>query len=300
VTCPEDGEPEFQQFVDPLTGRPLPAPEPQARVEPDPTPAVDDPSTPGGLRRHPALLAVLAGTAVLLLAFFAFVTTPNSYPDRLGPVSQAGSDLPPPTVSPQPSAPMVPSVPGWLPVSSAEDRFSFDVPPDWTVEEPGSMIGFETPDGQLLAMHGVSRFETNFCPTLDVSARAQAGFTTIDTDEVTGDAEAARRTAIQWAEAAYSSPDGTTRPSISLSAVAPVRVLAGTVEAEQVIATIRPAGRNGCSPPSVSIIATALPISADPTVTAFHVHLILADQQVPDAIEPSVSAQIVASIRHTP
>jgi len=162
------------------------------------------------------------------------------------------------------------------------------------------MIGFETPDGQLLAMHGVSRFETNFCPSLDVSARAQAGFTTIDSDEVADGPEAARRTALQWAEAAYSSSDGTTRPSISLSTVKPVRVLAGTAKAEQVTATVRPAGVNGCSPPSVSIIATALPLSADPTVTAYHVHLILADQQVPDAVPPAESDQIVASIRRTP
>lgn len=299
MTYPEDGEPEYGQFVDPLTGAPLPSPEPRARVEEDLAPLPDDPSArPGGLRRHPGLLAVLAGAAVLLLAFLAFVTTPDTYRDQVDAASAASTDLP--TMSTQPSVPVPPTIPGWLPVSSEVDDFSFDVPPDWTVEEPGSMLGFETSDGHLLAMHGVSRFETNFCPTLDVSARAQAGFTTIDSDDVANGTAAARRTATQWAEAAYSSPDGTTRPSISLSAVKPVRVLAGTVEAEQVTATVHPAAVNGCSPPAVSIVATALPLSADPSVTAYHVHLILADEQVPDAVTPAVTAQIVASIRRTP
>jgi hypothetical protein len=300
VTYPEDGEPAFEQFVDPLTGRPLPAPEPPAEPAPDqPSPAAD-PAERSGLRERPVLAALVAGTAVLILAFLAFETTPSDLPDPNDIVSAAGAGDPSTVPPPLPSLPSVsPSIAGWQPVSSIADGLTFDVPPDWTVEAPGAIVGFEAANGRLLAMHGVSQFESNFCPTLDVSARAQAGFTTIDADEATSVADAAAQTVISWSQAAYGSPDGVTPPAVTVSEAKTVRVLAGAVDAEEVTATVRPADPNDCSPPSVSITAVALPLSVDPSASAYHVHLLLADQQVTGAVTPDVAARIVTTIRRT-
>jgi hypothetical protein len=297
VTYPEDGEPVFGQFVDPLTGRPLAAPGLPAEPAPEEPLPAPGPVRRRGLREHPMVAALAAGTAVLVLAFLAFETTPGGSAGRNDAVSSGESPTPPPPLD-LPS--VTPSVPGWQPVSSSADGLAFDVPPDWTVEASGSIIGFETASGQLLALHGVSRFESNFCPTLDVSARAQAGFTTIDSDEATSAADAAARTAMDWSQAAYGSPDGVTPPAVTVSAPKAVRVLAGSVGAEEVTATVQPADPNDCSPPSVSVTAVALPLSVDPTASAYHVHLILADQQVTDAVTPDVAAQIITSIRRTP
>lgn len=249
-----------------------------------------------GLRGHPVTAALIAGTAVLVLAFLAFETTPSGFSDRNDVVSSGDS----PSAPLPPNLPSIaPSVPGWQPVSSIADGLSFDVPPDWTVEAPGAIVGFETSSGRLLAMHGVSRFESNFCPTLDVSARAQAGFTTIDSDEATSVADAAAQTVMDWSQAAYGSPDGLTPPAVTVSTAKSVPVLAGSVGAEEVTATVHPADPNDCSPPTVSITAVALPLSVDPSASAYHVHLLLADQQVTDAVTPDVAARIVTSIRRT-
>jgi hypothetical protein len=59
--------------------------------------------------------------------------------------------------------PTAPTIAGWRPVVSDDHPSAFDVPEDWTVEGPGVIVGFEAPDGELLALHGVGRFRSNFC-----------------------------------------------------------------------------------------------------------------------------------------
>jgi hypothetical protein len=50
-------------------------------------------------------------------------------------------------------------------------------------------------------------------------------------------------------------------------------------------------------PPSVSVTAVALPLSVDPGVGQYHVHIVLADPEVADAVPPDVTAKIIDSIR---
>jgi hypothetical protein len=65
----------------------------------------------------------------------------------------------------------------------------------------------------------------------------------------------------------------------------------------QITATVQPVEPNECSPPSVSVTAVALPFSVDPGVGQYHVHIVLADPEVADAVPPDVTAKIIGSIR---
>jgi hypothetical protein len=288
---PEPDGTEPPRFVDPLTGWPIPD-EPRPRqLETLAAPPAERRKRPRGLRIGLSLAGVL-----ILAVFVGVIAVIGESREFSTSATDVETSRPPPDIS-RSRPPTPPAIAGWKPVVSDDNPFAFDVPPDWTVENPGVIVGFEAPGGELLSLHGVARFKSNFCPYLDVSARAQAGFTAIRADEVSGIRQAAEETLLRWAEAAYSSADFAKQPRVSLTKSQPVRVFAGATEAMEVTATMRPVEPNGCSPPSVSITAVALPLSADADSMRYHVHLTLADQEVGEGLPPEVTAKVISSIR---
>ncbi|WP_181775815.1 hypothetical protein [Amycolatopsis pittospori] len=272
-------------LVDPLTGQPL---EPEAE-QTGPLPVVRDAVPP---RRRFRLMPTLG---VLGLVLVLAVGTTATYQAKTAAPRPSSQDL----VLPDPVMPtrIAPVIAGWQPVLSDDHPLVFDVPPDWTIEEPDVAVGYETPSGDLVTLQGVARFRRDFCPGPELSARAMAGFTTIDEGEVGGIAQAAEETTLRWAEAAYGSIGGGRSPKTEIGVSGPVTVFEGGAIATAVTTTVVPTAEGPCSAPSVSITAIALPLRALPGSGRYHVLLVLADQEIPDAVARDVVLKMGGSIR---
>ncbi|MEV6911521.1 hypothetical protein [Amycolatopsis sp. NPDC051071] len=272
-------------LVDPLTGQPL---EPEAEGPPPP-PVVRDTVRP---RRRFHLLPTLG---VLGLVLVLVVGTTATYQARTAVPRPSAEDL----ALPDPIMPtrVGPVISGWHPVLSDAHPLVFDVPPDWTIEKPDVAVGYETPAGDLVTLHGVARYRRDFCPGPELSARAMAGFTTIDEGEVSGIAQAAEETTVRWAEAVYG-PIGSGRvPKTEIGAAGPVPVFEGGAIATAVTTTVVPTADGPCAAHSVAITAIALPLRALPGSGRYHVLLVLADQEIPGAIARDIVLKMGESIR---
>ncbi|RSM63543.1 hypothetical protein DMH03_16350 [Amycolatopsis sp. WAC 01376] len=269
-------------FVDPLTGQPLEAETEAERTAP--LPVIRDSAPP---RRRFRLRPVLG---VLGLAVVIAVGTTATY--------QAKTATPPPSahdlVLPDPVGPtrIKPVIAGWQPVQSDDHPLVYDVPPDWKIEEPDVAVGYETPAGDLVTLQGVARYRRDFCPAAELSARAMAGFTTIDEGEVGGIAQAAEETTLRWAEAAYGR---STKAEVGKAG--PVPLLDGGTTANAVTTTVVPAPDGPCPAPSVAITAIALPLDALPGSGRYHVLLVLADQEISGQVARDVVLKMGESIR---
>ncbi|MFC3456579.1 hypothetical protein [Amycolatopsis speibonae] len=271
-------------FVDPLTGKPLETEDEQT----GPLPVVQDAVPPRRrLRLRPAL-------GVLGLVVVLVVGTTATYQARTATPPSSAQDL----VLPDPEVPtrIEPVIAGWQPVRSDDHPLVFDVPPDWKIEEPDVAVGYETPAGDLVTLQGVARYHRDFCPGSALSSRAMAGFTTIDEGEVGGIAQAAEETTLRWAEAAYGA-DGGRSPKTEIGKAGPVRMLEGDTTATAVTTTVVPAADGPCPAPSVAITAIALPLRALPGSGRYHVLLVLADQEIPDAVARDIVLKMGESIR---
>jgi hypothetical protein len=270
-------------FVDALTGQPVEEAE-QTR----PLPMVRDAGPP---RRRARLLPLLG---VLGLVVILVVGTTATYQARTAaPPTEGNLVLPDPILPTR----IDPVIAGWQPVVSDDHPFIFDVPPDWAIEEPDVAVGYETPRGDLVTLHGVARYRRDFCPGSQLSSRAMAGFTTIDEGEVADVAHAAEETTLRWAEAAYSSIGGGRTPQTEIGAPGALTVLDGTVAATAVTTTVVPTAEGPCTAPSVAITAIALPLRALPGSGRYHILLVLADQEIPDEIARDIVLKMGGSIR---
>jgi hypothetical protein len=149
------------------------------------------------------LALVLVG--VLLVLLVVLVVAAGAIAWRL--VAQESDDVRGPAASPS-STPATATVPpasvapapvpdgAWQPVTSAKDRMTYDVPPDW---EPGpdTLAGFESPAGEITAlMHGVATYGDDWC---DDNWHTLVGFVTPGSISDKGSIEA---TAMHWAKEA--------------------------------------------------------------------------------------------------
>ncbi|MBB5851692.1 hypothetical protein ACFQ05_00295 [Amycolatopsis umgeniensis] len=272
-------------FVDPLTGKPLE----DETEQTGPPPVVRD-TVPR--RRRVRLLPSLG---VLGLVVVLAVGTLATYQARTAAPPPSAQDL----VLPDPVMPtrIEPVIAGWQPVLSDDHPLVFDVPPDWKLEEPDVAVGYETPAGDLLTLQGVARYRRDSCSGSELSAHAMAGFTTIDEGEVGGITQAAEETTLRWAEAAYGSMSGGQAPKTEIGTAGPVTVLESGTIATSVTTTVVPTADGPCSAPSVAITAIALPLRALPGSGRYHVLLVLADQEIPDAIARDIVLKMGESIR---
>ncbi len=177
-----------------------------------------------------------------------------------------------------------PVVPGWQGVRSPKDGVVYDVPKDWKVLTPGTLIGYERDGKVTIVKHGVSRYLEGACgepPPGEVPAyRGSVGFVTADSDDPDQVAPAIAR---KWAEAAATDEAGEA-PIAQLSPPEEITVANGTIPAVTVSATVVPEVR-------VTTVAFTL---GDGSTRLF---LMALDQQVPDALDEATAAQMIQSIR---
>jgi hypothetical protein len=107
-----------------------------------------------------ALVLVIAVGVTRLVVF-----TGNGDQQAARPVGSAPADPPPQpgTRAPSSNSPappnVQPSIAGWQSVSAPAEKVAYDVPPDWKVESPDTLTGFENQSGPLATMHSVATYK---------------------------------------------------------------------------------------------------------------------------------------------
>lgn len=247
---------------------------------------------PGVLRRNVFRISITVG-AVLLVIVFVLV-------GMSGPGRQGGSALPPyptyPSFPPltlpptQTRVPVPPSVPGWQGVAVPKYDVAYDVPPDWKVETPGTIVGHEDPTGKpLVVMSGVSTYKDGFCTDHPYSYRAHLGFSRTDLSDP---AQAARNAVQSWADAGYSDQITGGSALVTMSAPTKVPVDGGRSTGTQVTGLVAVPYPRECDAPNVMLNAVAAHTPAGLVVC-----LTEADQDAPAALSPADLSKIVGTIR---
>lgn len=318
-------------FVDPLTGEPIPGPgepvavaSPTSRLdeparpvvddagsEPHPVPGFDsehpaptdsvspgaaaDSAAPGDGRRpgHRRGAMLVVGLSVLTLLVVAALVgigdqTGQSVVSAL-PTATSFPALPPPIT--QPRLPVAPTVQGWQGVGVAKYHVAYDVPPTWKVETPGTIVGYDDPQGQpLVVMGGVSTYKEGFCAGRRYSYRAHVGFTRSDRSDPV---QAARQTVQDWADAGYSDKQAGGTAQLDLGRATAVRVGGGAITATEVTGRVTVQQPKDCDANSVAVTGVAMALPGGGLVVC----VVEADQDVPDALPAADLAKIIATIR---
>lgn len=292
-----------QQYqVDPMTGQPVPYGGYQGfglyQQQPPPPPRKPD--------RTPWIVAA-AAVVVVAVGVVTTLLLVDSRSDPGTPIAATTSTPPPPSSSssstkrpsPRPTTSKTPTevkdilvepvVEGWQGVLSPKEGVAYDVPPDWKVQTPGTIVGFEDNDGKPAAvMHGVSTYKDGACPGARGSYRGHVGFATAD--ELALDV-AARGGVKLFAESAALNPDGSKAPVV-VNEIAPRKVGQGKVDAVTATAVLTVTQPGECPSPSVLFTSVAFKVG---TRTALFVMYM--DQGVPDALPAEVAEKVIASLR---
>lgn len=148
----------------PPSGPPLPAAQPGAH-------------DPGSRKGVLLKISLMVAAPVLVIALVALVVVGiTSLGSRLGERVATGSSrgatpsapartTDPPTPTPShTTAPTKPVVAGWQPVVHTKRGVAYDVPRDWEVNTPTTIVGFEDPGGgHPLAMSGSADYASGYC-----------------------------------------------------------------------------------------------------------------------------------------
>ncbi|MFE6507040.1 hypothetical protein ACFVDI_14435 [Nocardioides sp. NPDC057767] len=240
------------------------------------------------------LAVIIVGALIVLLV--VLVVAAGAVAWRL--VAQGSDDVRVPPASPSatpstsspsapPPAPVAPApVPDgtWQPVTSAKDRMTYDVPPDW---EPGpdTLAGFESPTGEVTAlMHGVAIYGDDWC---DGNWHTLVGFVTPGSISDKGTIEA---TAMHWAKAA-AQDDGGSNPTGSLGEPRTVEVDGGRTAATAVTARAVPLSQS-CPVPAIEVTVVSVP---KPSGQALFV--VVADRGAEGSNPDAALAKVIASVR---
>jgi hypothetical protein len=203
-------------------------------------------------------------------------------------VLPSGPAIPAYTPSPPPSAPA--RVAGWHAVVAVKHGLTYDVPPaTWSVKSAGTIVGFEDPQGRPeVAGSGVSVYKEGYCPARGGSWRAEAAVSGYGATNPADDATEAAR---EWATYGYTSGTTGTAPTVTLSAARHLP----EHRAVEVTATVTVHDDDTCAPPRSVVHAVALPVDKDEVA----VLVVLADQDVPDAMTDTDLERIATSARPT-
>ncbi len=181
---------------------------------------------------------------------------------------------------------------GFQGVLSYKENVAYDVPADWKVETPGTLVGYEDNDGKPVAiMHGVSTYEPDACPDVSGSNRGNVGFETAGT---VAPADAAPAGAKVFADGAALDDDGSSAP-VTTTAPVDVKVDHGTIAATMATATVTPPASARCAAPTMLITAVAFR-----TTKGTALFIMSLDQGTSDALAPTLAQQIIASLRPYP
>ena len=246
------------------------------------------PSSAGGSGSRLAVVLVVA----LLVLLVVLVVAAGAVAWRL--VAQGSDDVPAPPASPSaalpsaaPPTPVAPApVPdgAWKSVTSAKDRMTYDVPPDW---EPGpdTLAGFESPAGEVTAlMHGIATYGSGWC---DDDWHTLVGFVTPGSISDKGSIEA---TTMHWAKAA-AQDDGGSNPTGSLAEPRTVKVDGGRTAATSVTATTTPLSQT-CPVPSIEVTVVSVPKPAGQAL-----FVVVADRGAEGSNPDAALAKVIASLR---
>ncbi len=196
-----------------------------------------------------------------------------------------------PRPSSTPSLPSVPPVvPGWSAVPSRE-LVAYDVPPEWKVESPGLLTGFETSGGahEVVSMHNAATFKPSACTGAPTSYRARAGLVSPKGQRAES---AAAEISRQWATVAGVHKDGSASP-IGEMTVSPVKIAGGTLDATMATTTLTVTEPDSACP-APTMTFTAVSFVRDGALVVF---MLYADQGVPDALPQDAATKVVGSLR---
>lgn len=301
-----------EQFVDPLTGEPIPGPFSTGPGVGGPAGEPDDgrraahhaedlyrqgfvpPIGAARSRRRPGLrspgarlAAGLAVVTVLVLAVIVGASQSNSAPGPLA-LPTAPRQLPPTTES---RVPVTPVVPGWQGVAAVKHGVAYDVPPDWRVETPATLVGYDDPQGKpLVVMSGVATYKEGFCGGHRYSYRAHIGFSRTDLTDPT---QAARNAVRDWADAGYADEPNGGSAQVIVDAPTTVQINGGATTATQVVGRVTVPAPKECDAPSVLLSAVAVPLPGG----GLTVCVTEADQNVPGALPTAELQKIISTIR---
>ncbi|WP_424185525.1 hypothetical protein ACOBQX_27080 [Actinokineospora sp. G85] len=308
-------EPQPQYQVDPVTGQPAPYQQghPQGDQQyqqsyqgfgmyqqPPPGPPKSN-RTPWIVVAVVVLVAAIGGVATLLWINKdgdepAAAPGPSSSQQAPETTSSSRKSTSRPTTSARPSTPsnvediLVESVvTGWQGVLSYKEGVAYDVPKDWKVATPDTIVGFADNEGKPTAvMHGVTTYKPDACTAVKGSNRGNAGFVTAGQTEIE---RAAVNGVKLFAEAASLNPDNTKAP-VQLSEPSPTKVAAGKVDAVTATAVMTVDQPGECPSPTVKFTSVAFK-NGENTMLFMLYH----DQGTPDALPDDVVTKIIQSIR---
>jgi hypothetical protein len=196
-----------------------------------------------------------------------------------------------PTSGSSPSVAAPPAVvPGWQVVTAPKAGIAYDVPPDWKVDTPDTVVGFSDNQGNpQVEMNYAATYKEGFCTGHSGSFRAQTG---VNSTQTADPGQAATETAQTWANAGYPG-NNNTPPTITAGAPQPITVAgdAGMVVRD----TLTVHSTDPCDPPNAEIDVVALPLAAPNTGCGQLI--VYADQGTPDAAPAQELQQIISSLR---
>ncbi|HVK25322.1 MAG TPA: hypothetical protein VM677_28530 [Actinokineospora sp.] len=304
-------EPQPQYQVDPITGQPSYYQQPQQQPYGGYQGfGMYQPPEPPKPNRTPWIVALVA----VLVLVGGGVTTflllkDDSSPTGVG--GQTSSSAAPTTTKPKVSTPTkkpttakpttsktptevedvkVEAVtPGFQGVLSYKDKIVYDVPADWKIETPGTVVGFEDNDGKVIAiMHGVTTYRPDACPAVKGSYRGHVGVVNAGDADIT---RAAKNGAKLFADGAAINKDNTKAP-VTVTEPVPTKVGQGKIEAMMATATMTVNQPGECSSPTVLFTSVAFQVEGKTVVLISY-----QDQGVSDALPGAVLEKIIASAR---
>ncbi|MFC3439342.1 hypothetical protein [Nocardia seriolae] len=234
-------------------------------------------------------VSVLGLVVILVVAAMApaHTVTGTALPaDQYGPQDTATRTKPlPTTTTAAPQATIAALTPGWQTAYSISRNAVYDVPQDWTVPTPTTIIGFESGNSRVV-MSGAAELQPKSCD--GHHTKAMAGVTGSKLGDT---AAAAKDVATDWATIGGSNDD---RPNATFT-LSPVETL--TVQgkpAAHVTATLTNPAPYDCSHPATAVVHT---IAVAGNNGQSVVMVVFADQNVDGATTTETIRQMFNTLR---
>jgi len=234
------------------------------------------------------LLVALTVTAVLVITGAAVAALNRDRAVRATPMPVSG----PTTTSLEP---LDPRTPGWQTVISSGHAAAYDVPkPRWSLHDPDSRSIFTSANGDLVADGtGVAEYMSGYCTGHPDSWHAISAVSLLPN---VLQEQAAPQTATQWAKMAYTW-NTTAPPEVAMEPPRSVPVSDGTRQATLAVADVTVHRTNLCGPKTAKAYVAAVSSRDRNVSSGSTVLVLLADQDVPDALSDVDAMRIMTSLR---
>ncbi|WP_157182902.1 hypothetical protein [Sciscionella marina] len=241
-----------------------------------------------------SVVAVVVAAAIAVgVVFLMRGSTGEGERQRALPAPSSSATSPPSSSSHAP-ANVAPVVPGWQVVASTKKGLAYDVPPGWTVESPGTVIGYERPDPKgpfgykpYVAGSGAAQFAGD-CTAKD-SHRAQVAI--LSAGEAKPDVGARGGVAL-WLQGAAMDKKGTIT-KVEPDPVTERRIADGSAASSSSASVDLPADQQSgpCAAKKVHAISVAVSVAGKTRV------LIVEADQAGKTVDGATMDKIAASLR---